>query len=645
MIGRIFFFILSQNGIIDFYQEKISRMKKYRCAHAECSGGESCSAYAKKIISEMSLSKEDKLEKINKRLKECKEKSIVAGLGNLSGTWKMFLQYGIIGAVAFSLTGCLPGGRSDSTSQQSAPEPTGLNGAIGDNTSSSELDSLYQIDDGRGSSGLSGAPKCGGESSDGNPYRCCSTKGLTYDDAIGNCVWYAWKAAKDNMGLSLPKWGDAGQWLSGAKTYIKNNPDADFIVQTSPVANAIGIKVKGDYGHVAYINSVNADGSVNVTEQNCPVPGIKGTGTQTEKYEANFFSGYIAKKNASTPVSPVVSGINIGYSKVGASSVFDVYGSNFTPNVKFTIVNPHYCTNPIRQIGNSTHIQWSCTIGDVSGQAIFRVLDAANGYKNLSEKSFMIEPNQVTNTAPVISGFNISGQNGRAFGSFSVSDSENDTLTKIRVHVSTTYDGSGCQIDPLSGGYNGTSKPGDFSFDTVNSTNNCVNYIQNTGTYYAKVEAWDSSLQAQKVFSQFSISSNPPPSNPPSVSGVQAYNFNVGQNKIYSGLYSYNNTIIVVSGNNLPTTAVVDVQGLSCNVLAPVTAAALWQTGTNFSTAENSASGKYTYPNSTGYSNGFASVCSGAAMSTGKTYTATVKSAPNSMGGTSIGGSYQFRVN
>lgn len=127
------------------------------------------------------------------------------------------------------------------------------------------------------------------------------------------------------------------------------------------------------------------------------------------------------------------------------------------------------------------------------------------------------------------------------------------------------------------------------------------------------------------------------------VTVVGGYNFNVQENKMYLGLYPYNNTIVTVRGRSLPQTAVVDVAGLECNIEAPTTAGSFGQIG-SFSITKNTASGKVTYPDSNGYANGFASVCRGVQMEHGKRYIATIKTAPESMNG-KILGSFELVVN
>ena len=81
--------------------------------------------------------------------------------------------------------------------------------------------------------------------------------------AYGWCTWYAWDRRPD-----LPSnLGNARTWASAAAR-------AGFPVDHTPRAGAIFQNNSGYYGHVGYVTSVNADGSVNV----CDMNGIAGWG-------------------------------------------------------------------------------------------------------------------------------------------------------------------------------------------------------------------------------------------------------------------------------------------------------------------------------------------------------------------------------
>jgi chitodextrinase len=125
------------------------------------------------------------------------------------------------------------------------------------------------------------------------------------------------------------------------------------------------------------------------------------------------------------------------------------------------------------------------------------------------------------------------------------------------------------------------------------------------------------------------------------VTSITAFNYNVSQARMYSQLLSGNNSVFAVLGTNLPSTALIEVAGLACNIAAPVTATGFAQVG-SYSTAPRSYLGAfgatvYNYSSSSGASQGFIAVCQGTAMSRGATYDVHVKDAS---GGNHITGGY-----
>ena len=93
---------------------------------------------------------------------------------------------------------------------------------------------------------------------------------ITYiEDAYGvhkiggyvcECVSYAGWKAYEAYGLALG-WGNAYSWDEGARA-------AGYRVDHTPEADSIGQVDGYPYGHVFWVESVNADGSINVTEYN-----------------------------------------------------------------------------------------------------------------------------------------------------------------------------------------------------------------------------------------------------------------------------------------------------------------------------------------------------------------------------------------
>jgi LysM repeat protein len=90
--------------------------------------------------------------------------------------------------------------------------------------------------------------------------------GNTYD--YGYCTWYV----KNRRGASLPNMlGNANTWYTRAQA-------AGMAVGSEPRAGAVGTTTRGSLGHVVYVESVNADGTVNISEMN-----YKGFGIQSSR--------------------------------------------------------------------------------------------------------------------------------------------------------------------------------------------------------------------------------------------------------------------------------------------------------------------------------------------------------------------------
>ena len=88
--------------------------------------------------------------------------------------------------------------------------------------------------------------------------------GYPIGGAVCQCTSYAgWKVWK-RFGYSIA-WGDASSWddyawADSRVTRVDNNPEPDSVGQADG----------GYYGHVWWVESINADGSVNITEYNNP---------------------------------------------------------------------------------------------------------------------------------------------------------------------------------------------------------------------------------------------------------------------------------------------------------------------------------------------------------------------------------------
>ena len=89
-------------------------------------------------------------------------------------------------------------------------------------------------------------------------------------------------------------------------------------------------------------------------------------------------------------------------------------------------------------------------------------------------------------TAPIISALSPLSPLpvGASFGgSFNVMDSAGGSITKLRVHFATVYNGSDCAVDV--GNYSGTQTGGIKVFA------GCAELTTKPGVYHIKVEAWN----------------------------------------------------------------------------------------------------------------------------------------------------------
>ncbi len=86
--------------------------------------------------------------------------------------------------------------------------------------------------------------------------------GNSYD--YGYCTWYV----KNRRGSSLPdNLGNANTWYAIAKSM-------GMAVGTTPKAGAAGTSTAGALGHVVYVESVNKNGTVNISEMNYEAWGV-----------------------------------------------------------------------------------------------------------------------------------------------------------------------------------------------------------------------------------------------------------------------------------------------------------------------------------------------------------------------------------
>lgn len=93
------------------------------------------------------------------------------------------------------------------------------------------------------------------------------------------CVSYtAWKVYQKNG--YMPYWGgrgNANQWPGNARA-------AGIPVSSVPRAGSVGVLMAGTYGHVVWVESVNSNGTINISQYNYYNAGGSGWGHYSEMY-------------------------------------------------------------------------------------------------------------------------------------------------------------------------------------------------------------------------------------------------------------------------------------------------------------------------------------------------------------------------
>ena len=73
---------------------------------------------------------------------------------------------------------------------------------------------------------------------------------------------------RDTIGYSSATWGNAKYWAVAARALGHNYSQIGFHVDRVPAANTIGVQTDGITGHVVWVESVNGNGTINLTEYN-----------------------------------------------------------------------------------------------------------------------------------------------------------------------------------------------------------------------------------------------------------------------------------------------------------------------------------------------------------------------------------------
>jgi surface antigen len=93
------------------------------------------------------------------------------------------------------------------------------------------------------------------------------------------CVSYtAWKVFQKNG--YMPYWGGRGN----ANQWPGNAAAAGIATGRTPRAGSVGVIMAGQYGHVVWVESVNGDGTINISQYNYYNAGGSGWGHYSEMY-------------------------------------------------------------------------------------------------------------------------------------------------------------------------------------------------------------------------------------------------------------------------------------------------------------------------------------------------------------------------
>lgn len=100
--------------------------------------------------------------------------------------------------------------------------------------------------------------------------------------AWGNCTWYVYNLRPDIGSF----WGNASSWAVSARAAgyrVDGTPTVGSIAQWNPYASG-----HSGYGHVAYVESVNSDGTITISEMNVRGTGVTSRRTVSASSVSNF---------------------------------------------------------------------------------------------------------------------------------------------------------------------------------------------------------------------------------------------------------------------------------------------------------------------------------------------------------------------
>ncbi|MBR3131349.1 CHAP domain-containing protein [Candidatus Saccharibacteria bacterium] len=100
----------------------------------------------------------------------------------------------------------------------------------------------------------------------------CPAHNLWWQDQWGyvcQCVHYAGYKAYEFWGADISYWGNAYSWDESAVA-------RGYVVDRNPAPFTVAVSNYGAWGHVMWVESVNSDGSINISEYNNPYSSASG---------------------------------------------------------------------------------------------------------------------------------------------------------------------------------------------------------------------------------------------------------------------------------------------------------------------------------------------------------------------------------
>ncbi len=78
---------------------------------------------------------------------------------------------------------------------------------------------------------------------------------------VCQCTSYAGWKVQERWGVYISNWGNASSWGASASRQ-------GYVVDSNPTPHSVAYSTAGIYGHVMWVESVNANGTINLTEYN-----------------------------------------------------------------------------------------------------------------------------------------------------------------------------------------------------------------------------------------------------------------------------------------------------------------------------------------------------------------------------------------